>query len=273
MKILRVFPRRTNASPDDNDVRFSVPSLFDVADLVHISVTFTYDLTYADYLYNQWKHVAPTIIGGPAVGDPPGTFVPGQYLKHGYVITSRGCNNSCWFCYAWKREGKIKELPIVTGWNILDNNLLACSENHIKSVFSMLKKQPQKPCFTGGLEAKYITHSIASQLYDLRPSRLYFAYDTPDDLEPLQEAGFILKSVGFGKSHDLMCYALCGFPGDTFNNALTRFKSIISAGFMPYSMLYRNDKGVYDPSWIPFNSQWCNPVKCASNMKKLNIKE
>ncbi|MDR1220347.1 MAG: hypothetical protein LBK73_12170 [Treponema sp.] len=45
MKILRVFPRRTNATPDDCLVRIGSPDLFAEQaepDRVHISVSFTW---------------------------------------------------------------------------------------------------------------------------------------------------------------------------------------------------------------------------------------
>jgi len=55
-KILRIFPRRTNATPDDLDVRINTtPTLFDEADEVHISVAFTWDIPRAEWLENQWK--------------------------------------------------------------------------------------------------------------------------------------------------------------------------------------------------------------------------
>lgn len=165
MKIIRVFPRRTNATPNDENVRINeVPRMWDEADEVHISVTFTLDLRQAEFLEKQWIHVAPTKIGGPATGIPGGEFTPGMYIKKGYVITSRGCNNNCWFCSVWKREGSIKELPITEGWILTDDNLLACSENHIQAVFEMLKRQPKRPQFVGGLEAKLLTLERAKQL-------------------------------------------------------------------------------------------------------------
>ena len=37
------------------------------------------------------------------------------------------------------REGNLRELPITSGHIVLDDNLLACSEKHIRSVFDMLK--------------------------------------------------------------------------------------------------------------------------------------
>lgn len=49
-KIIRVFPTKTNATPDDELVRIrEVPSLFDEADEVHISVAFTWDIPWAEW--------------------------------------------------------------------------------------------------------------------------------------------------------------------------------------------------------------------------------
>ncbi|MDR2094414.1 MAG: hypothetical protein LBP76_02710, partial [Treponema sp.] len=123
MKIIRVFPRRTNATPDDSLVAIGSPDLFSEdteADKIHISVTFTWDIPVAEKLYKEWRKIAPVEIGGPALGLPGDEFIPGMYLKKGYVITSRGCPNRCWFCSVWRREGEtIRELPITEGWNIL----------------------------------------------------------------------------------------------------------------------------------------------------------
>lgn len=142
MKIARVFPRRTKASPVDALAFYDEPGLFPVeADQVHVSVTFTYDIPRAERLAKAWERVAQVTMGGPAMGAAGGDFTPGMYLKPGYVITSRGCPNWCWFCSVPKREGDIRELPITEGYNVLDDNLLACSEEHIRKVFAMLKRQ------------------------------------------------------------------------------------------------------------------------------------
>lgn len=59
MKIIRVFPRRTNATPDDENVRINTTPYFDdEADEVHVSVAFTYDMKRAEWLANQWSCVA-----------------------------------------------------------------------------------------------------------------------------------------------------------------------------------------------------------------------
>ena len=49
-RIIRVFPARTHATPDDDLVRINaIPSLFDEADEVHISVAFTWHLKWAEW--------------------------------------------------------------------------------------------------------------------------------------------------------------------------------------------------------------------------------
>ena len=230
--------------------------MFAQADEIHISVTFSWDLPIAEKLEMQWRHIAPVKIGGPATGQKGEEFSPGKYLKDGYVITSRGCFNRCWFCSVWKREGNLRELPITEGWNVLDDNLLACSKNHIVSVFAMLaeqKKSGQRIQFTGGLEAKLLTEWHAQELRKLYPQQMFFAYDTPDDLEPLIEAGKLLRNVGFTKtSHVLRAYVLIGYHGDTFEKAEKRLYETLKAGFVPMAMLYRDETSLPDPAWARF---------------------
>lgn len=271
-KIIRVFPRRTNATPDDEDVRIgTTPALWDEADEVHISVAFTWDIPWAEWAAVQWKSVAPVKVGGPAFNEPGGNFVPGMYMKKGYVITSRGCPNRCWFCQVPRREGfTLRELPVADGWIVTDDNLLACSSGHIDKVFAMLKGQPHRPRFTGGLEAKLLTPEMAGRLKELNPERMFFAYDTPDDLEPLQQAGRYLQSAGFTReSHIPRCYVLVGYKSDTIDKAETRIKQTWEAGFMPMAMLYRDKKGERSPSWKAFQRQWANLIITACNCKKL----
>lgn len=96
MKTARVFPRKTKATPDDPLVFFGPPPRLDLPEIeeVHVSVVFTYDMQKAEDLAYQWEAVGvPVKMGGPAFNEPGGEFVPGMYLKKGYVITSRGCPN------------------------------------------------------------------------------------------------------------------------------------------------------------------------------------
>ena len=194
-------------------------------------------------------------------------FTPGRYVKEGYVLTSRGCPNRCWFCSVRRREGaEIRELPITAGWNVLDDNLLACSDQHIRNVFEMLKGQKSngRIQFTGGLEAKRLKAWHVEALRELRPKQMFFAYDTPDDLEPLREAGRMLLNAGFTTtSHALRAYVLCGWQKDTFDDATRRMEETVAAGFMPMAMLYRGQDGRRSPDWMRWQRTWARPALIA----------
>lgn len=265
MKIARVFPRKTAATPEDELVFFGPPPMLTLPEIdeVHVSVTFTYDREKAEELAKDWEWVGvPVKIGGPAYDDPAeGPFVPGRYIKHGYVITSRGCNNKCWFCSAWRREGRLRELPIAEGWNVLDNNLLQCSEGHIRAVFDMLKRQKHRPVFTGGLEANMLKPWHCDLLREVKTERMYFAYDTPDDYEPLVTAGKMLMDAGIDPiRHTMSCYNLIGYHGDTFEKAQERMERTIRAGFMPFAMLYLDEAGTVNNDWKKFQREWLRPA-------------
>lgn len=273
MRIARVFPRRTNATPDD-ELAFtgSPPKTLSDVDQIHVSVTFTYDLEKAERLAEAWARLGvPVKMGGPAFNEPGGDFVPGLYLKEGYVITSRGCPNRCWFCTVPVREGyTLRELPITEGYRVLDDNLLACSEGHIRAVFAMLAIQKEKPIFTGGLEARLLRPWHVDLLRQSKAQRMYFAYDTPDDYEPLVMAGRLLQAGGIrSTSHRACCYVLIGYRGDTMDAAEKRLRDSWAAGFLPFAMLYRNKNGDTDVGWRAFQRLWARPAIITSRMKQM----
>lgn len=117
MKILRVFPRRTNMTPTDELVYVGEPDMFvpDV-DEIHISCAFTWDLQEAKRLMIVWSDRYPgrVKIGGTAFDDPGNEFEPGRYLRHGVTITSRGCIRNCPWCSVRQREGILRTLAIKT---------------------------------------------------------------------------------------------------------------------------------------------------------------
>jgi hypothetical protein len=268
-KVIRVFPRRTNATPTD-EYAFTgpLPLFWPEADEVHISVAFTYDLDRAEELAESWKWSGlPIFMGGPATGEPGGDFTPSLYLKPGCVITSRGCPNHCWFCSVWKREGNVRELPITEGWNVMDDNLLACSEPHIRAVFTMLREQRHPVKFTGGFEAARLKPWHIEELLTLRSPTVYFAYDTPDDLEPLRSAVRDMRDMGMSLAgHRVLAYVLIGYPGDSKNEAIFRLERVAKMGVMPFAMLYRDEKGKVDKEWQRLQRSWCRPAAIAGRI-------
>lgn len=282
-KILRAFPRRVEAAtPDDDGVRIGLPSLWDNAnppDQVLISVTFTKDKPLADTMAQTWSLICNNVqVGGPAYEDRGSTFVAGKFLRKGYIITSRGCPNNCWFCDAWKREGrKVRELPIVEGYNVLDNNLLACSQSHIEAVFRMLAFQHESPHFSGGFEAARLKQWHVDWLAILKPQVVWFAYDTPDDWDPLVAAAALLRNAGMmtGK-HQSCCYVLAGWNQqgrvDTIEEADIRCRAVVKLGFFPQAMLM-NDGWDWPPAerrmWKEWAYPWIKKDRVGAKMKEI----
>lgn len=242
-RIIRVFPRITKATPTDELAVCRSPELWDSADKIHISVAFDWDKPKAEQLALEWAVVAPVELGGPAYGDPGNTFTPGVYLKHGYVITSRGCHNRCPKCKVPTREGNLRTLPICDGWDVLDNNILACPRDHIESVFQMLAKQTTPAKFTGGLEAALLKPWHVDWLIRLKPDAMWMAYDRPSGWEPLTNAVKLLKEAGIVAPHKrkrVGCYVLMGWKGDTPAEAEKRLRAVIGLGIKTQAMWLDN---------------------------------
>ena len=274
-RLIRVFPRRNRATPDDELARFGPPDLFDEADEVHVSVTFTADKAVAERLAEQWRHVAPTKIGGVAYGDASLEFIPGRYVKPGYTITSRGCPRRCWFCGVWKKWPTVNELPIYDGWNVLDDNLLAAPVEHVHGVFAMLRRQRRADWpgwdgrieFTGGLEALSLQDYQVDLLASLTPRpNMFFAYDPGDEFETLESAARRLLAAGFTReSHRMRVYVLIGYPKDTLAEADRRMRQMMQIGFTPFAMLWLPEtpsQEKYRPpdEWRRFRREWARPA-------------
>ena len=267
-RLIRVFPRRTKATPDDANARFGPPDMFDAADEVHVSVTFTWDKPVAERLAEQWSRIAPVKIGGPAYGIGDDPFIAGRYVRPGYIFTSRGCPRRCWFCKVWHSHPTPILFPIVDGWNVLDDNLLACPEHHVRAVFAMLQRQKRQVEFTGGLEALSLQDYQVGLLADLKPRpNCFWAYDPGDEFDTLRSAATRLLAAGFtARSHRLRCYVLIGHPGDTFTAAEARLRQMMGIGFTPMAMLWRPDdkpsQQRHEPSkeWRSFQRRWARPA-------------
>ena len=257
MRIARVFPTKTSMSPTDDDAYFGLPPLnCPKYDEIHISVTFTWDTKRALFLSRNWGDYSRVRIGGPgwqSLLSGPGEFTPGIYLKKGIVITSRGCPNNCNFCLVPITEGPIRELKIHKGNNIADNNLLACSKEHIKKVFKMLQGQKSIK-FSGGLEARLITDEIVEQLRDLSIKSIWLAYDSENNRKAVLKA--LEKLRKFFTREKLRCYVLIGNEGDTLEKAEARLKEAWRMGTIPFAMRYRKPADNFEDSFVCREREW-----------------
>lgn len=272
MKLARVFARRTRATPVDAMAFYGQPPFLIEADEVHVDVTFTADKPWAERLAEQWHHIAPVKVGGVAYGDRGDDFIPGRYIKQGYTFTSRGCPERCWYCSVWKRDPTIRLLPIQDGWNILDDNLLACPEVHFNAVIDMLSRQKRRVEFTGGLQASRLKDWHIAGFAKLKPRPVcFFAYDDPDGCkkspaEAMRAAAKQMLDAGFtAASHRLRTFVFIGFPQDTLEKAQARLQEMVAVGFTPYAMLWQPETPSAEkwrpaPIWKKFQRSWARPA-------------
>jgi len=238
MRVARVFARQTSMCPTDKGTYFDDPDLFTPEyDEIWISVTFTWDIERGYKLKKSWERYCKKVcIGGPAFDDPGNSFVAGQFLKKGITVTSRGCRNNCSFCLVPKREGNIRELPIIEGNIIQDNNLLACSKSHINKVFSMLSKQRGIE-FVGGIDCTLLDYWHIEAMRGLRIRKIWLALDHNVFMVPFQEACTRLREAGFSRDK-IRCYVLAGY-NEPIQTSEGRLRFAYDCGALPYIQAYQ----------------------------------
>ncbi len=100
---------------------------------------------------------------------------------------------------------------------------------------------------------------------EVKPKQIFFTYDTPDDLTPLEHAAHLFKEASYGNKSILRCYVLIGYPGDSFNFATKRLETVKALGFCPMAMLYRRKKyRDFNDNTTPerrrFQRSWARPA-------------
>lgn len=268
--MIRVFPRRTKWTPTDDLAFIGDPGLFRPPEMpVRISVTFTWDIPEAERLYRAWSaYYSDVEIGGPAFDDPGETFTPGQFIKAGVTFTSRGCSKNCEWCLVPKREGWIRELPVVDGWEVADNNLLACSQRHVEEVFDMLKRQPEPIKFGGGLDAELLQPRHVDLLKTIRLKFAWFACDYPGALLHIERVADLLSDFSREKKR---CYVLIGFGDRSLAQEEKRLEAVYRLGFLPMAILYRSPGWKlkhWSKEWLRLRRTWSRPARFKKMMEE-----
>lgn len=273
--VIRVFPRRTKWTPNDKLAFVGDPPLWLPREQpVRVSCTFTWDIEESERLKKAWsQYYSDVQVGGPAYDDKGGEFVPGRFVKEGVTITSRGCTKNCDWCVVPKREGWIRELSIKPGWNVLDNNLLACSQKHIQNVFVMLQKQSKGIVFSGGLDAELLKPWHANLLQSITLKEAWFSCDYPGGMLNLQKVAKLLPNIPPQKKR---CYVLIGFNGETIKQAEKRLCDVYNLGFWPFAMLYRSidtlkRESNWSKDWLKLQRTWCRPAAFKAECARRNL--
>ncbi len=262
--MIRVFPRLTKWTPRDELAFIGDPPLIRPPNQpVFVSVSFTWDREEGKRLSESWaQYYSDVRLGGPAFGDPGEEFTPGKFIKPGVTITSRGCPNKCPWCFVPEREGNIRELPIKPGTIIQDNNLLACSTDHIFNVFKMLRIQNKPVTFAGGLDGRIFNNWHCELLKQIKIHELWFACDQDSSLKRLGEVSGIL---GWLPQNKLRCFVMIGYR-ESIAEARHRLERVYQLGFLPFSQLYRGPEEIhYSDEWHKLNRKWSRPAAYRRN--------
>jgi hypothetical protein len=261
--MIRVFPRETKWTPKDNLSFVGMPPMLDRPpdQPVRISCTFTWDIFDAERLFNAWsQYYSDVQLGGPAFWDPGDQYEPGMFLKHDVTITSRGCPKNCPWCMVPEREGNIREFEIRPGHIVQDNNLLACSIEHVRAVFKMLRAQNRAIFFNGGLDVDFITDEHVDLLKSIKIGEMWFACDYPGAERSLEKIRNYFPDLSPRK---MKCYTMIGFDGESIKTAKKRLETVYHMGFEPFAALYQSPdprKNRYDSAWRKLAKTFSRPA-------------
>jgi len=232
------------------------------AEKIYFSCIFTWELPDLVRTVNLFKLRGIQIeIGGPSATALPGYILEktgiqpatgldqrfehmdGQYQM---VFTSRGCPRGCVFCCVKLIEGRkmieYEDYPVPVGENpwVADNNILATSWEHQVAMVEKLKDVKNLDLNSGFDDRIFAMNP--EKYWDLY-SRLHlerwrFAYDKPDQKEPLTKCVEFLHSKGVRYS-SISVFCLVGWPGTTFEEGKEKLQYLVDIDTSPYPMTFR----------------------------------
>ena len=212
-----------------------------------LSVPFTWLLPVARAiaLQNPNERIA---VGGPGaklLPDYASTFAEIEPFQPEGVLqrhhpeatrTSIGCSNSCWFCSVRTISG---EFRVMDDWPlgriIMDDNLLAAGENHIRRVCERL--DGIQNLIIEGLDPKLLTPTLAGLIAGLRPKSVRMGWDSEAETEQVWDAIATWRAAGGAKAA-IRPYVLIN-AGETPMQAEGRMMRLQEAGHWGMVMRYQ----------------------------------
>lgn len=176
-----------------------------------------------------------------------------QQVDYSMGFLQRGCRLKCKFCVVPRKEGRPRFNQSVNDmWrgeghprklHIMDNDFFGVPEwrRHVEDI----REGGFKVCLSQGINVRLIDDEAAAALASIeyrdskfRKRRLYTAWDNLGQqriffggIERLVRAGIQTKHI--------MAYMLIGYAkGETMGDIQYRFQAMVSAGIMPYPMVY-----------------------------------
>tara|TARA_R110002020_G_scaffold18015_2_gene63671 strand:+ start:974 stop:1945 length:972 start_codon:yes stop_codon:yes gene_type:complete len=171
-------------------------------------------------------------------------------------FSQRGCRLKCSFCVVPKKEGgnrdqnRIEQIwrggPHPRQIHLLDNDFFGAPswEDRAKEIID----GDYKVCFSQGINIRLIHKEGAEYLNAMkyrddqfRRSQIYTAWDNGKDEKRFFKGLEILTNAGI-KVGQVMVYMLVGYwPGETMDDIFYRFDKLVTAGVLPYPMVYDNN--------------------------------
>lgn len=249
---------KLNAWLDDSDIidaKSLTPMDIMNASSIWCSAIFSWDLPALKKVSQDAAFYGkPCTVGGPAVtanaqwikdhcygatvheGLHDCDTVQGQWPM---VWTSRGCIRDCPWCIVPKIEGhqmveysELQYAPL-----ILDNNFLACSEQHQQKVLELWSGK--KVDFNQGLDARLYSPAFRKEVksHKVKSTVWRFAYDSGGMGKHVERAIDDLRSAGIAYNN-IRIYLLFNHT-EAIDEAVARAKEIIEWGASPWPMAYK----------------------------------
>jgi hypothetical protein len=241
--------------------------------ILYISIPFTWNLPsikseidQKNFLYDK------IIIGGPAICLIPDFFndcdnvIIGNDLSgilqtiNPYATkTSIGCPNKCSFCGVKKINGDFQELKDWPDLPVLiDDNLLATSQNHFDKVIDRLIKWGWAD-FNQGLDSRLLTEYHAERLSEIKQPVIRLALDNMSYADKWLNAVEKLKKAKIAKSK-IRSYSIVGYK-DNPDKAWEKCKiiekyagQVLPMWYHPLNSLKHNEftKDQIETGWTNF---------------------
>lgn len=177
-----------------------------------------------------------------------------------YGFLTRGCCNGCGYCIVTQKEGRcsLKVANLNEWWHgqkyikLLDPNLLACKDR--MNLIQQLIDSGAWVDFTQGLDAKFITPTIAVALKCVKTKLVHFAFDRMEYAEQIVNGLRVYKEATNIGDRKAIVYMLTNYD-TTFEQDMERIRMIRGMGYIPDVRIYRKHTAAQFTRDL---QRWCN---------------